>query len=58
MPDHGHGAPLVPTVTDNGDGTYKIENIILQMAGIWETTITATVNGAEDKAVFTFCIGE
>lgn len=58
MPDHGHGAPLAPHVTDNGDGTYRIERVILQMAGLWETTITATVDGAKDEAVFPFCIGE
>lgn len=58
MPDHGHGAPLKPAVTEQADGTYRIERMIFQMPGIWETTITTTRGELTDEAVFTFCIGE
>jgi hypothetical protein len=59
MPDHAHGSAAVPAVTDNGDGTFAISNLYLVMPGLWETTLTATVEGTSvtDRAVFTFCVG-
>src|SRR5438309_1568103 len=29
MPDHGHGSPTVPTVTNQGGGNYKIDQLYL-----------------------------
>ena len=53
MPDHGHGSARVPTVTDNGDGTYQIGDLYFFMAGVW--TVSFSVN-PQDTATFTICV--
>jgi hypothetical protein len=56
MPHHGHGSSAWPTVTNNMDGTYTIDNVYLYMAGLWQVTINATSGGQTDSAVFGFCV--
>lgn len=59
MPDHGHGSSVKPTITSNGDGTYKIEPLYLFMPGVWKVTVGIAADadaGAEDPAVFMFCV--
>ena len=59
MPDHGHGSPIVPTVTEDGEpGTYVIDPLNFFMAGLWEITITLSdpSGGASTDTVFRFCI--
>jgi hypothetical protein len=57
MPDHGHGASVVPTITSMTDGTYEIANLDLFMPGIWTVTLTITpTSGPVDTVVFSFCI--
>ena len=36
MPEHGHGVPLAPTVSDAGAGLYQIDGISFTMPGLWE----------------------
>jgi hypothetical protein len=56
MPDHGHGT-TVPTVTNNGGGSYTVTPIYFFMAGVWRVTFTSTpASGSADNAVFYFCI--
>jgi hypothetical protein len=43
MPAHGHGASVVPSITDEGDGRYVAKNVTLFMAGSWE--LRTTVSG-------------
>jgi hypothetical protein len=50
MPEMGHGASIVPTVTAEGGGKYLLTNVDLFMPGRWE--LRATVAGAlSDSAV-------
>lgn len=65
MPDHGHGTPIIPTVTELGEGVYTLDPINLFMPGYWETTVTAIdTKGNEDpdddvdldSVVFKFCV--
>ncbi|MGH7438728.1 MAG: FixH family protein [Polyangiaceae bacterium] len=54
MPEHGHGASIVPSVTETAPGTYVISNVDLFMAGEWElrTTITAApADSGEDGGI-------
>ncbi len=55
MPDHGHGTSIVPTITAAGDA-FKIDNVNLFMAGLWQVTITVSAGSSSDFAVFAFCI--
>ncbi len=57
MPDHGHGSSVKPTITSNGDGTYKLESVYLFMPGVWRITISRNADAAPTDAVqFFFCI--
>jgi hypothetical protein len=58
MPAHGHGTPIIPTITPTGDpGQYKVAPVNLWMPGVWQTTIKATpAGGTADRAVYTFCL--
>ena len=54
MPSHGgHGMPVAPALTDNGDGHYTAAPFEFQMPGYW--VIHATVadeNGTEERVDF------
>jgi len=56
MPDHGHGSTATPTVTDNGDGTYTVDDLYFFMAGLWQVPLTVQVNGKGDTVTFSFCV--
>ncbi len=58
MPDHGHPAPITPTVKAQGsDGSYLIESINLAMPGLWEVTLDLDDGaGTTDSVVYAFCI--
>jgi len=56
MPHHGHGSSAWPTITDNQDGTYTIDNVYLFMGGLWQITINAKSATSTDSAVFGFCV--
>jgi hypothetical protein len=58
MPDHGHGASVIPQVMPMSDaGTYQISDIDLFMPGIWQNTFTVTpASGAAESVIFTFCV--
>jgi hypothetical protein len=36
MPDHGHGMLRVPRTIDQGDGSYRVEGVLLHMRGHWQ----------------------
>jgi YtkA-like protein len=40
MPSHGHGTSVVPTVTPEGGGRYRIDHVYLYMAGTWELRLS------------------
>jgi len=53
MPEHGHGAPWPPVVTEQGHGTYKAVFPII-MLGNWELKIRIKKDNREDTALFIF----
>jgi hypothetical protein len=57
MPDHGHGTPIVATVTDQGGGSYLLDPVNLFMAGYWTVAIRVVpAGGTADSVTFGFCI--
>jgi hypothetical protein len=53
MPQHGHGLPTRPRVTQNlGSGDYLVEGLRFQMRGWWVIRFTITAGGATDTVVF------
>lgn len=53
MPQHGHGLPTRPQVTQNlGGGDYLIEGLKFQMGGWWVIEFEITANGSSDKVSF------
>lgn len=53
MPQHGHGLPTQPQVTENlGEGNYLVEGLKFQMPGWWEVVFHITANGESDSITF------
>jgi hypothetical protein len=53
MPQHGHGLPTQPQVTDNlGEGNFLVEGLKFQMPGWWEVTFHINANGKSDSITF------
>jgi len=55
MPDHGHGSPTVPPITDNGGGNYTVTNLYLFMPGVWRIRFFPAATPG-DMADFMFCV--
>jgi hypothetical protein len=57
MPQHGHGAATVPTVTAQGGGAFSVAAIDFFMAGYWELYLELTPpGGTVDPLTFKICI--
>ena len=53
MPQHGHGLPTRPQVTENlGNGDYLVEGMKFQMGGWWVMDFTITAAGQQDVVRF------
>jgi hypothetical protein len=53
MPQHGHGLPTRPQVTQNlGGGDYLVEGMKFQMGGWWVVDFDITANGSDDRVSF------
>ena len=53
MPQHGHGLPTRPQVTQNlGNGDYLVEGMKFQMGGWWVMDFTISANGQTDAVHF------
>ena len=53
MPQHGHGLPTHPQVTEYlGNGDYLVEGMKFQMGGWWVMDFTITSNGQKDAVHF------
>jgi hypothetical protein len=53
MPQHGHGLPTRPQVTQNlGGGDYLVDGLKFQMGGWWEVRYTITADGQTDDITF------
>lgn len=57
MPQHGHGASTVPSVTAQGGGAFSVAAIDFFMGGYWELYLDLTPpGGAVDSLTFKICI--
>lgn len=53
MPQHNHGFPTSPQVTENlGDGDYLVEGVRFNMTGWWEMKFDISANGQSDTITF------
>lgn len=53
MPEHGHGLPTRPQVTEYlGNGDYLVEGIKFQMGGLWVMDFTITSDSLTDAVHF------
>ena len=53
MPQHGHGLPTQPQVTQElGDGLYLLEGMKFSMTGWWEIKLTIQTPEASDTVTF------
>jgi hypothetical protein len=53
MPEHMHGLPTQPEVTDElGDGRYRVEGMKFSMPGFWNITVFVQAGGRYDQATF------
>lgn len=53
MPQHGHGLPTQPMVTQNlGGGDYLVEGIKFQMPGWWIVSFSVNSGGQSDIVTF------
>lgn len=53
MPQHGHGLPTRPQVTQYlGNGDYKVEGLKFHMPGWWVVDFGITANGQTDQVRF------
>jgi hypothetical protein len=58
MPEHGHGLPTSPQVTqDLGSGNYLVEGLRFQMGGWWEVKFNISADGVEDNVTFNIVLG-
>ena len=53
--EHGTGVPIV-IMPMTEPGQYSLSPVNLWMAGVWETTIRATVGSSSDSVVYKFCV--
>ena len=53
MPEHNHGMPTQPQVTQNlGGGDYRVEGVQFQMGGWWTITFDIDAGGVQDTVTF------
>lgn len=53
MPEHDHGLPTRPRVTQNlGQGNYLIEGLKFHMGGWWQITLTIQQGTISDSVTF------
>jgi hypothetical protein len=59
MPQHGHGLPTRPQVTQElSDGTYLIEGMKFSMTGWWEIKLSIDSAEGADKVTFNTVVTE
>jgi hypothetical protein len=53
MPEHGHGLPTRPQMTEYlGNGDYQVEGVKFQMGGWWVMDFSITANDQSDQVHF------
>jgi hypothetical protein len=57
MPQHGHGLPTSPQVTEYlGNGDYLVEGLRFQMGGWWVMDFAITAEGQSDTVRFNMIV--
>ena len=52
MPEHSHGLPTKPRVTEElGGGDYKLDGLRFHMSGYWEIVVTITTDNGTSKVI-------
>lgn len=53
MPQHGHGLPTAPAMTQRlGEGRYLVEGVRFNMHGWWEFTVAIAAGAGADSVTF------
>jgi hypothetical protein len=53
MPQHGHGLPTQPRVTEElGDGRYRLDGMKFSMTGWWEMKVKIDAAPGKDQVTF------
>jgi hypothetical protein len=52
MPEHNHGTNLEPKVSASGNGTFRVEGLLLHMPGRWEIYADVTRGAETERATF------
>ena len=59
MPEHGHGLPTQPEVTqDLGDGNYVVEGMKFSMPGWWTIKLYMRTQDKEESVTFNLLLKE
>ena len=57
MPQHNHGFPTAPEVTEElGDGEFRIEGMKFSMGGWWELKLTINADDGSDTVTFSIIL--
>ena len=57
MPQHGHGLPTSPQVTENlGNGDYLVEGMKFQMPGWWQVRLNISSGTQRDTVTFNLTV--
>ncbi|MFU8803046.1 MAG: FixH family protein, partial [Bradymonadaceae bacterium] len=56
MPAHGHGSNTTPTVTEEGDGKYRVDDVVYTMPGVWQARIGIQGDDVEDTITFEYAV--
>ena len=54
MPEHMHGVPTPPVVSELGEGKYQVAQINLIMPGQWDLTFSFTCEARELNVTYSF----
>ena len=52
MPEHNHGFPTAPEITEESGGDYLLEGVKFSMAGWWEIKLDITAGDQSDTVTF------
>jgi hypothetical protein len=54
MPSMGHGASVQPKVIADGEGGFRVENVVFPMPGTWQLRVHATCGAAFGVKTFVY----
>jgi len=56
MPHHNHGMNVVPVTTEQADGSFLVEGIVLHMGGRWELYFDIDEGGITERVQYVVMI--